>query len=166
MDEAGLAALNGRLGEEFARLNAERFGGELPPHMLRFSGRSVRTHGRINFGKREIMVSFPLYEQHGWEAVVNTLLHEMTHALVRQRGWRDGHSRRFWRELGERGGGRARYDVRPKKAYVYACPTCGREFERLRRLKRPWMYSCIRCDGRYNPRHRLYLKGGAVQARP
>jgi len=158
MADRGPDALTLRLQEEFSHLNAERFGGELADYRLRFSPNQVRTHGCINFRLRKITISLPMYEQHGWEAVVDTLLHEMTHALLHQRGHRDRHTKLFYRELIARGGTRQKKDVRPKDAYVYACPTCGREFERMRRLKRPWARSCAACDRRYNPRHRLYLK--------
>ncbi|MFH0862685.1 MAG: SprT-like domain-containing protein [Candidatus Altiarchaeota archaeon] len=158
MEEPSIDELNLRIREEFARLNAERFGGELGEHSLRFSPNQVRTHGCINFRLRKITISLPMYEQHGWDAVVDTLLHEMTHALLHQRGSHDRHTKLFYRELIARGGTRQKKDVKPRKAYVYACPTCGREFERMRKLKRPWARSCAACDHRYNPRHRLYLK--------
>ena len=103
-------------------------------------------------------ISLPMLEQHGWDAVVDTLLHEMTHALLHARGHHDRHTKLFYKELLARGGTRKKKDVKPRTAYVYACPTCEKEFERLRKLKRPWMRSCARCDKRYNPRHRLYLK--------
>jgi predicted SprT family Zn-dependent metalloprotease len=150
--------LNTRLHREFDRLNIERFEGKIADHALRFSRNQVRTHGCINFRLRKITISLPMYEQHGWEAVVQTLLHEMTHALLHQEGRQDRHTRLFWRELEKRGGTREKKDVKPGAAYVYACPTCGREIERMRRIKRPWLRSCGRCDRRYNPRHRLYLK--------
>jgi predicted SprT family Zn-dependent metalloprotease len=150
--------LNLRLLEEYDHLNAERFSGELRDYKLRFSRNQVRTHGCINFRLKKITISLPMYEQHGWDAVVDTLLHEMTHGLLHQRGHHDRHTKLFYRELLARGGTRQKKDVKPKAAYVYACPTCGREFERIRRLKRPWARSCAKCDRRYNPRHRLYLK--------
>jgi predicted SprT family Zn-dependent metalloprotease len=158
MNEPEIPTLNRRLRDEFDRLNAERFGGAIGGYRLWFSRTAVRTHGCINFRLRKIMVSLPLYEQHGWDAVVETLLHEMTHALIHQEGGQSRHSKRFWEELLRRGGTRGKYDVAPKAAYVYACPTCAREFNRLRRLRNPGRYSCVRCDRRYNPLHRLYLK--------
>ena len=158
MTDADLNILTARLKDEFDRLNRERFGCELYDYRLRFSPNQVRTHGCINFRLRKITISLPMFEQHGWEAVVDTLLHEMTHALLHQRGHHDRHTKLFYRELLARGGTREKKDVNPKAAYVYACPTCGREFERMRKLKRPWARSCAYCDSRYNPKHRLYLK--------
>jgi predicted SprT family Zn-dependent metalloprotease len=158
MPNESIQQLEARLRAEFLRLNAERFGGELQEYRLVFSRNQVRTHGCINFRLRKITISAQMYEQHGWDAVVDTLLHEMTHGLLHQRGHHDRHTKLFYRELLARGGTRQKKLVKPKAAYIYACPTCGREFERMRKLKRPWARSCARCDKRYNPRHRLYLK--------
>ena len=158
MNKKELVTLTQRLEAEYHRLNTERFGGLLPAHRLRFSHTSARTHGRINFTTGKIMISLPMYEQYGWPAVENTLLHEMTHALLHMMGRHDRHTKLFWSEFKRRGGVRDRVDVKPRNAIVYACPTCDTEIHRMRRLKRPWMYSCRRCDKRYNPKHRLFLK--------
>jgi len=158
MDKAELRGLALRLLQEFDRLNAERFGGVLPKHKLKFSRRAVRTHGCINLTDRVIRISLPMLEQHGWDAVSNTLLHEMTHAFLHLSSQGRAHGRRFWMELESRGGSRIKYDVSPRSCYVYACPTCGLEVPRLRRIKQPWRYSCSKCDSRYNPKHKLFLK--------
>jgi len=150
--------LNFRLKAEFARLNNERFDGVIEDYDVRFAKRSVRTHGSINFYRKAIRVSLPLFEQHGWELVIQTLIHEMTHALIHQQGGQARHSKRFWQEFKRRGGVRDRINVKPKTCYVYACPTCGEEFERLRKLKGLRSYSCSICDKEYNPQHKLYLK--------
>ncbi len=143
---------------EFDRLNKERFDGLLPRYEIFLSGYAARTHGRINLSKRKIMLSLNLYEQHGWDALAMTLLHEMTHALIHELGGRPSHNKRFWAEYEKRGGVRDRIEVQPKSCYVYACPTCESEFRRMRRIKRPWLHSCPKCDRKYNLRHRLYLK--------
>lgn len=97
-----------------------------------------------------------MYEQHGWNAVTQTLLHEMTHALIHQQGGQARHTKRFWLEFEKRGGVREKHDVKPKSTYVYACPSCEREYERIKKLAR--RSSCGRCDRRYNPAYQLYLK--------
>ena len=153
-----LEPLNHRLCGEYDRLNAERFNGQAGGYAVHFSRTACRTHGCINFRRKRIMVSYPMYEQHGWEAVVQTLLHEMTHALLHQEGAHDRHTKRFYSELLSRGGSKRKYDVKPKSAYIYACPTCGRETARLKRIRSPSRYSCSKCDKRFNPQHRLYLK--------
>ena len=40
--------------------------------------------------------------------------------------------------------------------YVYACPRCGKEYQRVRRYPRP--VSCGACDHAYNPAYALVLK--------
>jgi len=163
MEKADMQRLTGMLGKEFKKLNTERFGDEIEDYKLKFSNYSARTHGRISFQKKEIMISLPLFEQYGWEAVSQTLLHEMVHALIHQRGGHNRHTKRFWEEFRRRGGVRDRLEVKPRAAYVYACPTCDAEFERMRRIKRPWLYSCSFCSRGYNPLHRLYLKRDKYQ---
>ncbi|MBD3388232.1 MAG: hypothetical protein GF416_04060 [Candidatus Altiarchaeales archaeon] len=158
MDSKERSELEARLREEFERLNRERFDNSIEDYKLRFSKSSVRTHGSINLETKTIRISYPMYEQHGWEMVAQTLLHEMTHALIHQQGGHARHTKRFWNEFEKRGGVRDRIDVKPTAPYVYACPTCQQEIERIRPMKRPWLYSCIRCDRNYNPKHRLYLK--------
>lgn len=45
--------------------------------------------------------------------------------------------------------------VRPIR-YIYACPRCGKEYQRVRRYPRP--VSCGACDHAYNPAYALVLK--------
>jgi predicted SprT family Zn-dependent metalloprotease len=45
--------------------------------------------------------------------------------------------------------------VRPIR-YIYACPRCGKEYQRVRRYPRP--VSCGTCDHAYNPAYALVLK--------
>jgi len=164
MDKEIMNRLNERLKEEFIRLNKERFDGEIEKYCVRFSKAAVKTHGSINMSRKTIRVSLQMLEQHGWDAVEQTLLHEMCHALIFQNGGQTSHSRRFWSEFEKRGGKRDRIDVKPKASYVYACPTCGVEIERMRRISQPWRYSCISCDKNYNLAHKLYLKRDKKQA--
>jgi predicted SprT family Zn-dependent metalloprotease len=153
-----LKGLNQLLKLEFERLNKERFNGQIQEYKLKFHRTSCRTHGRINLAKKEIMISLPMYEQYGWPAVTQTLLHEMVHALFHQEGRHVRHTKAFWREFEKRGGTREKIDVKPKNPYTYACPTCESEIERARRIRNPGRYSCAKCDRKYNPKHRLYLK--------
>lgn len=46
-------------------------------------------------------------------------------------------------------------ELRPYR-YVYACPSCGKEYLRVKRYARP--VSCGRCDRHYNPAFLLVLK--------
>lgn len=154
MDNEELKGLNGI----FESINNECFDSCIKPYKLKFSKYSARTHGRINFRKKEIMISHQMFMQYGWDAVWQTMLHEMCHAYIHQEGGQARHSKRFWNEFEKRGGIREKIYVKPKAAYVYACPTCGVEIERMKKIKKPYLYSCIKCDKNYNMRHRLYLK--------
>lgn len=158
LDIEEIEAFRGRLIKEFVRMNTELFGNAIPEYEIRVSRRSYRTHGSINFARKTIRISLPLFIQHGWRQARQTLLHEMTHAYIHEQGGRTGHTKRFWREYERRGGVREKVYVEPENHYVYACPTCGTEIKRVRRIRRPWTYSCLKCDSRYNPIHRLYLK--------
>ncbi|MBD3260815.1 MAG: hypothetical protein GF334_03925 [Candidatus Altiarchaeales archaeon] len=150
--------LTEKLKKEYRRLNDERFDGLLPDYEVRFSMKAYRTHGSINFQRKRINISLPLLKQYGWESVNQTLLHEMTHLYIHLKGGRASHSKRFWREFQKRGGRRDKIKVDPVDCYVYACPTCGMEIKRLKKIKQPWRHSCLKCDRSYNPRHRIYLK--------
>ncbi len=163
MDAKGKKEVEKILVAKFNALNEQKFQGVIESYSLKFSPYSARTHGRINFQKKEIMISFPMLEQYGWDAVEQTLLHEMCHARVHQQGGQPRHTKRFWREFEKRGGKRDKMQVKPKAAYVYACPTCDGEFERMRRIAKPWLYSCSTCDKRFNLNHRLYLKRDKYQ---
>lgn len=158
MDIKKKRMLDEKLRKEFDRLNIEKFSGQIERYELKFSEYSARTHGRINFKRMHIMISLPMLRQYGWDAVRQTLLHEMCHALIHQQGGHPRHTKRFWSEFQKRGGIRDRLCVKPQRAYVYACPTCDTEFERMRKIKKPWLYSCSRCDKGFNIRHRLYLR--------
>jgi hypothetical protein len=82
----------------------------------------------------------------------------MTHAYVMMNGGTDRHTKRFYRELLKRGGTRKSYDVKPRKAFLYRCPTCGNRTEYMKRLTKQRL-SCSLCDKDYNPLHRLEYVG-------
>jgi predicted SprT family Zn-dependent metalloprotease len=156
MDDASY--LLSKLQDAFDRLNNDCFGGVLPKHTFRISRYAARTHGRINLGKRQIMISLNLFLQHGWEAVEKTLLHEMTHAYLHLNAIKPSHGKRFWDEFIRRGGVRDKIEVKPLYAYIYVCRSCGKQYPRMRKIRRPWLRSCPKCDIKYNPKHALVLK--------
>jgi len=155
--------LSERLKQEYENLNREVFDGELDGYLVRWRKSSIHTHGSINLSRKVINVSLPLYEQFGWDAVTQTLIHELTHALIYQKGGQTRHTKRFWAEFEDRGGIREKYIVKPNTVYIYACCTCGSEIPRIRKLKKPFLYSCMKCDKNYNPKHRLYLQRDKCQ---
>lgn len=153
-----LRSIEEELAALYQRLNEESFYGKVGGYRVSWSRHAVHTHGSVNLARKTIRISYPLYEQHGWEAVEQTLIHELTHAFIYLQGGSARHTKRFWREFERRGGVRQRLTVTPRTAYIYACPTCGQEIPRLRRIRNPKRYSCTRCDRRYNSDHALYLK--------
>ena len=73
-----------RLGELHARLNAEYFGGALPPIVFRLSGRMRSRLGELAVDVQsgrpsEIALSRRHVRRHGWAEVAHTVLHEMVH---------------------------------------------------------------------------------------
>jgi len=158
MEKLDQQIIEERLADEYGILNRNSFGGKLPKYAIRLSRRAIHTHGSVNFQKREVMISEALFSQHGWEAVRQTLLHEMAHILIHKDGGHARHTKRFWEEFEKRGGVRDRLEVKPKSSYVYACSTCSREIYRSYKIKNPVNYSCLKCDKEYNPDHKLILK--------
>jgi hypothetical protein len=72
-----------QLSEWHARLNAERFGGELHPIAVRVSRRMRSRLGHYapaqRGGPAEIAISRRHVKRHGFEQAIQTLLHEMVH---------------------------------------------------------------------------------------
>lgn len=143
----------GLLREEFDRLNCVHFDGRLKPPAIEFSMR--KTFGGYYQKKaHRIVLSWQAYREHGWNEVVNTFRHEVAHIVHLH------HRREFW-ELAYSLGVERKYAAapltrkrRPARILVYACPVCGGQIHRRRRIKNS---SCARCDSKYNPRYRLVL---------
>jgi hypothetical protein len=77
-------ALADRLREAHARLNAERFGGELNAVMVGVSRRMRSRLGHfrpppVDGAPAEIVISRRHLRRHGWREALETLLHEMVH---------------------------------------------------------------------------------------
>lgn len=79
-----------RLTAEHGRLNAERFGGELKPLKVRVSRRMRSRLGHYalaaSHGTAEIVISRRHVRRHGWDEVLDTLLHEMVHQWQEEQG--------------------------------------------------------------------------------
>lgn len=141
------------LRQEFGRLNAVYFDGQLKPPAIEFSTR--KTYGGYYQRKaHRIVLSWQAYQEHGWNELVNTFRHEVAHIVHLH------HRREFW-ELAYKLGVERKYAAaplatkrRPTRILVYACPVCGGQIQRRRRIKNS---SCARCDTKYNPRYRLVL---------
>lgn len=112
------------------------------------------------YWKKEIKISIPISTYHSEEEVTDTILHEVTHALV---GPSHNHDK-VWKakaiEIGS--SGRRTYGQQPrelqrrsKHTYYYKCPHCGKISVKHRRLKEGT--SCGKCDKRWNPDYILDL---------
>jgi hypothetical protein len=107
--------------------------------------------GVCRFGRRQIGISRPLTVLHSEEEVLDTILHEIAHALV---GPQHGHDA-LWRakalEIGCSGERCVSSDApRVPGDWVGRCPS-GHEKTRHRAPTR--LISCGRCSRRFDPRH-------------
>lgn len=94
------AALAAELAEHHARLNAERFGGQLRRIEVRVS-RRMRTRlghyaaASVAGDPAEIVISRYHVRQHGMHEALRTLLHEMVHQWQDEQGLKLDHGSRF-----------------------------------------------------------------------
>ncbi len=143
------------LQAEFARLNQTHFDGRLTPPEIVVSTRKTYG-GYYQPSRHRLVVSWQAYQEHGLEETLNTFRHEVAHIV------HPDHSAAFWR-LAFAIGVTKRYAAAPltvpARKYIYACPGCGRRYERKRRIRAA---SCAACDSRYNPRYALRLVSGDV----
>jgi hypothetical protein len=89
-----------RLRAEHARLNAERFGGELGELPIRLSGRMRRRLGHVALDRTtglatEIALNRRHVQRDPWPLVEDTLLHEMVHQWQAETGRRVDHGAGF-----------------------------------------------------------------------
>jgi predicted SprT family Zn-dependent metalloprotease len=99
----------------FARLNYEFFGGEIPAHRIAYNGRFVNLAGRITYKPPLIELSRRHFEDN-FEALRQTLLHEMIHAWLFARGQRPNHGAAFKKKMRELGLGSIYHDL-PRAAH-------------------------------------------------
>ncbi len=134
----------------FARFNVELFKSKLPIATIRWSTR-MRIAGTCHRHRALITLSVPYHERFP-DDVDDTLKHEMIHLRYA------GHGPAFKREAQRVGASihcRAYEGIHPRAKYVYACPTCWREFHRTK----PGELFCGRCSkGRLLPQFQLVLK--------
>ncbi|HET8635132.1 MAG TPA: SprT-like domain-containing protein [Gemmatimonadales bacterium] len=95
-----------RLRAEHARLNTERFGGELGELPIRLSGHMRRRLGHVMLSREtgaavEIAMNRRHVQRDPWPQVEDTLLHEMVHQWQAETGRRVDHGAEFRRKLSQ-----------------------------------------------------------------
>ena len=145
----------------FRYSNAKRYFGCCRYKILVFKG------GELTIPGGEIILSRPLTALNSRAQVVDTLLHEISHAIC---GPGIGHSK-AWKETAKKLGCRPERCcdttklILPPPRYIAECPNCGRQkgFERVRSI------SCSKCDNeKYNPAYRMVFRRNpnALQSSP
>lgn len=121
---------------------------------------TISAMGWCSYKKKEISLNTFFVENESKFEVVDTILHEIAHALV---GSGNGHNK-IWKAkaieigcTGERcyhgkvGVNESKRKPRKVKAYVGTCPNCGGK----RHSKVRKNMSCGKCDKIYNPEYKL-----------
>lgn len=120
---------------------------------FRFNRRKC-SMGLCVYGRHTIELSVHLVERNGADEILDTILHEIAHALV---GPRHGHNRVWKRkaiEIGARPQRCGQADM-PAGAWQAHCPTCGQLYNRHRKPKRMRGWHCPRCG---SERGKLYWR--------
>ncbi|MGD9890463.1 MAG: SprT-like domain-containing protein [Dehalococcoidia bacterium] len=135
----------------------------LPPIVVRVSARLTRSAGTYR-PPGTITISQHFLADHGLEATLPILRHEIAHHIVR---WT---ARRPVRPHGpEFRAVAVALDAplhapafsAPRRVHQYRCPACGWTWQRGRRIGRRRRYSCARCAPRYDQRFRLVYAGSS-----
>ena len=132
----------------------------LPPPLVQLSARLTRSAGRYR-PPATITISRHFLEQHGVEACIPILRHELAHHAVHHTAGRRvrPHGPEFRVAAARLAAPRhAPAFAAPRTVHGYRCPACGWTLLRGRRLVRR-RYSCARCAPRYDERYRLRYIG-------
>lgn len=127
---------------EFARRMLDAHG--LEAWQFRFNRRKCAL-GFCYFDSQTVELSIHFVEGNSWEAIQDTLLHEIAHALVGPEHGHDEVWKRMCLQLGARPERVCRHANMPKGRWQARCQACGRSFHRHRRPK--WLegWFCYGC---------------------
>lgn len=118
---------------------------------VRFNPRLTRALGRCIASTKTIEYQPRYMEQNTMENVLQTIRHEVAHAVA---GARNGHNA-IWaahaRRLGVTNPSATAEGVTLTKRFTGTCPTCKRTIERDRRKD----ISCGKCSRVYDPKHKM-----------
>ena len=123
-------------------------------------GNAKRTAGTCYHNKKLIRMSLPLLKAMGLYDAIDTLLHEVAHALA---GYRAGHGPE-WKRWAKKVGAKPKRcfdltrEIQNKMDHKYhaICPNCNHKTV----FNRRWKYnrSCGKCSGgSYNPEYKLQI---------
>ena len=124
---------------------------------VEWNARLFSAAGRADF-RRKLVSLNPRLREHDAVEIERTLRHELAHLLAQFRAGRrrvpphGAEWRKACRDLGI--GGESRTHALPfpiqrrSRRFLYECPRCGKEFPRVRRIKRA--IACLDCCRKFN----------------
>jgi len=160
------SALEAKAREILGALNAEEFSREV---RVEWNARLFSAAGRADSHRNLISLNPRLRDGHDGE-IDRTLRHELAHLLAQFRAGRrrvpphGAEWRRACRDLGIADEARCHtlpFPVKQRaRRFLYRCSRCGKEFPRVRRIKRA--VACLECcrkfnRGKFDPKARLRL---------
>lgn len=116
---------------------------------LKFDNAKMR-FGKTTYSRKVISLSAPLVALNDEDTILDTIRHEIAHALV---GYGHGHDS-VWRSTARAIGGSGKRQKAantvetPPARYIVSCPKCSFSIPRHRRANK--LQACPRCCNRYN----------------
>jgi SprT protein len=124
---------------------------------VEWNARLCSAAGRAEF-RRNIISLNPRLREHGPEEIDRTLRHELAHLLAQFRAGRrriaphGAEWKKACQDLGIAGEARAHtlpFPIQQRaRRFLYRCPRCGKEFPRVRRIRRA--VACLECCRKFN----------------
>jgi predicted SprT family Zn-dependent metalloprotease len=108
---------------------------------------AIARFGLCSFTKKTISLSRKLTELNPEDEVLDTILHEVAHALAGNKAGHGPEWRRVARSIGCNAN-RVHEAVMPPQKWTVTCPNCSKTAQRSRKGKRP--VACARCCNTFN----------------